>query len=174
MVIRYVFLSVSTIWTVKYCQKLGIFKFLFLFRLFVFVTLLLSSIMAYKSIHVRKAWFVTWSERRIAHYSCTLFSYFTVTIYIFSFYTFSFLHFFHTDPFPCCTFLCSNLFMLHFFPLYMYCNILCCSFTDCNVFVLHPSPVALFSCWNCFLLHFCSCCVIPRSAASTATNISDG
>ena len=39
MVIRLVFLSVSTIWTVKYCQKLGIFKFLFLFRLFVFFTL---------------------------------------------------------------------------------------------------------------------------------------
>ena len=30
-VIKLVFLSVSTIWTVKYCQKLAIFKFLFLF-----------------------------------------------------------------------------------------------------------------------------------------------
>ena len=33
MVIRLVFLSVSTIWTVKYCQKLAIFKFLFLFHI---------------------------------------------------------------------------------------------------------------------------------------------
>ena len=31
-VIRLVFLFVSTIWTVKYCTKIGIFKFSFLFR----------------------------------------------------------------------------------------------------------------------------------------------
>ena len=61
------------------------------------------------------------------HYSCALFSYFTVAIHIFSCCTFSMLHFFHTSPFPCCTFLCSNLLILHFFScctLFMHCTIL--------------------------------------------------
>ena len=44
MVIRLVFLSISTIWTVKYCQKRGFFKFLFLFCQFVFVTLIIIAL----------------------------------------------------------------------------------------------------------------------------------
>ena len=41
-VIRIIFLSVSMTWTVKYCQKLAIFKFLFLFH-FVIIFYSLSS-----------------------------------------------------------------------------------------------------------------------------------
>ena len=66
-------------------------------------------------------------------------------------------HFFHTARFPCCTFLCRNVFMLHFFScctLFMNCFISCCTFTRCNVFVFHSSPVVLFACCNFFLLHF--------------------
>ena len=43
MVIRLVFLSFSIIRTVKYCQKLAIFKFLFLSHVFVILHSLLSS-----------------------------------------------------------------------------------------------------------------------------------
>ena len=71
------------------------------------------------------------------------------------------LHCFHTAPFPCCTFLCSNLFMLYFFScctLFLYCAISCCTFTSYNVFVLHSSLVALFTCCYFFLLHYCQRC----------------
>ena len=69
-----VFLSVSTIWTVKYSQKLGIFKFLFLFH-FVVVFYTLSSyplparplflIVLHNGVKKHscgKAWFVTWYQ----------------------------------------------------------------------------------------------------------------
>ena len=70
-VIKLVFLSVSTIWPVKYCQKLAIFIFLFLFHFVIifcslyshphparplFLIVLHNGI---KKIHVRKVWSVT-------------------------------------------------------------------------------------------------------------------
>ena len=60
MVSRLVFLSVSTIWTIKYCQKLAIFKFLFFFTLLPALPLFLIVLHnGVKNIHVRKVWFVT-------------------------------------------------------------------------------------------------------------------
>ena len=66
-------------------------------------------------------------------------------------------HFFHTAPFPSSTFLCSNLFMLHFFLLYffyvvhhfmLHCYMLQCfrfaSFSYCTLCMLQVFPVALF------------------------------
>ena len=98
------------------------------------------------------------------HYSCALFPHFTVTIYIFH-VSFFMLHFFHTEPFHCCTFLCSNLFMLPFFScctLFTYCTILYCTFACRNVFVLHFSLLALFARCNFFLLHFLHIALFPE------------
>ena len=75
------------------------------------------------------------------------------------------LHFFRTEPFHCCTFLCCNLFMFHFFSyctLFTYCNILYCTFTSRNVFVLHFSLLALFARCNFFLLHFLHVVLFPE------------
>ena len=70
-VIRLVFLSVSTIWTVKYCSKNLHFQSLIFFSLFVIFYSLSSRLLparplcfivphnGVKSIHVRKAWIVT-------------------------------------------------------------------------------------------------------------------
>ena len=67
---RLVFLSVSTIWTVKFAQKLGILKFLFLICfVIIFYSLYFHPLPSrplflivlhngVKSIHVRKAWIV--------------------------------------------------------------------------------------------------------------------
>ena len=60
-------------------------------------------------------------------------------------------HFFHTAPFPCCTFLCSNLFMLHYF--------LVVPFSCWTFFILHNFSFVLLSCcalfMNCtFVFHF--------------------
>ena len=60
-------------------------------------------------------------------------------------------HFFHTAPFPCCTFLCSNLFMLHYF--------LVVPFSCWTFFILHNFSFVLLSCcalfMNCtFIFHF--------------------
>ena len=100
------------------------------------------------------------------HYSALLvhfFPYFTVAIYLSSCPTFFMLHFFHTTLFPYCTFLCSDLFMLHFSSccaLFMYCTISCCTFTCamfpiCILLLLHSSDVAIFSCCTLFMLHYC-------------------
>ena len=92
------------------------------------------------------------------------FPHFTVTIYIFH-VSFFMLHFFRTEPFHCCTFLCSNLFMFHFFSyctLFTYCNILYCTFTCRNVFVLHFSLLTLFARCNFFLLHFLHFALFPE------------
>ena len=82
------------------------------------------------------------------------------------------LRFFHAETFPCCTFLCSNLFILHIFYVspflccticsivalsssaFLYCTISCCTFRHYNVFVLHSFAVALFACCNF------SCCTL--------------
>ena len=87
----------------------------------------------------------------IVHYSCALFPYFTVAIYIFHVALFSLLHLY-------CTisklhFLCSNLFMLHFFS--------CCSFFMAlfNVALLH---VAIFSFCILLLLHSSHVAIFPR------------
>ena len=71
MVIRLVFLSLSTIWTVKYCTKFGIFELLFLFHFIIFYILsscllparLLFLIVLHNditNIHVRGVWFLIW------------------------------------------------------------------------------------------------------------------
>ena len=75
------------------------------------------------------------------------------------------LHFLHTAPFPCCTFSCSNLFMLHFFS--------CCTFfmalfhvallhvpmfSFCIHLLLHSSHVGAFSCCTWFMLHYFQRC----------------
>ena len=88
------------------------------------------------------------------------------------------LHSFHVAPFPCCTFLWSNIFMLHFFScctLFISWTISCCA---CNVFVFdsslfhialamfsfcilllfHSSHVASFSCCTLFILHYFQKC----------------
>ena len=98
----------------------------------------------------------------IVHYSCALFLYFTMAIYIFSCCTFFTLHSFHVPlvsyaPFPSSTFLFSNLFMLDFFVLYsfyvvhnlmLHCYRLLCSrfasFSYCILCMLQFFPVALF------------------------------
>ena len=90
------------------------------------------------------------------YYTCALYPYFTVVTYIFmlhffSSYTLFTLHFFHTALFSCCTFLCSNLFMLHFFFVLHFHYLIYCTFTRCNVFALHSSQLHSF---NFFLLHF--------------------
>ena len=75
------------------------------------------------------------------------------------------LPFFHTAPFPCCTFLCSNVFMLHFFScctLFKNCPVSYCTFTRYNVFILHSSPVALFACCTFFQLHFVHFAIFPE------------
>ena len=78
-VIKSVFLSVSTIWLIKYCQNLAIFKFLFLFHFVIifyspfshplpaqllFLIVLHNGI---KNIHVRKVWSVVWYPNRELH-----------------------------------------------------------------------------------------------------------
>ena len=78
-VIKFVFLSVSTVSLVKYCQKLALFTFLFLFH-FVIVfyslyshplpaSLLLLIVLnnAIKNINVRKTWSVKWYQNRELH-----------------------------------------------------------------------------------------------------------
>ena len=77
-VIKLAFLSVSTIWAVKYCAKTWHFQILIFFHFVIIFYSLFSrplptrplfSIVLHngvKNTHVRKAWFVTWSERRIS------------------------------------------------------------------------------------------------------------
>ena len=94
---------------------------------------------------------------------------------LFSCYTHFMLYFFHTAPFPCFTFLCSDLFMLHFFSrctLFMYCIISCCTFTCCNVFVLPSSPVGLFffNVTQFLPVSLCSCRTVARAVARSPTN----
>ena len=94
----------------------------------------------------------------IVHYSCALFPYFTVAIYIFpcrtflccTFYMF---HFFHTAPFPCSTFFCKNL-CTSSCTLFMYCYISCWTSTLFNISILHSFPVALVACCTLFMLHY--------------------
>ena len=99
-----------------------------------------------------------WTTRHlIAHYSahsCALFAYFLVAIYIFSYCALFMLPSLHTAPFPCCTFSCTNLFIL--------------LFTRCNVFALHPSLVALFACCNFFLLRFVHVAPFPEMQPGTS------
>ena len=75
---------------------------------------------------------------------------------LFSCCTLFMLHFFHFAPFSCCTFFRAAL---------LFCTISSCTFTRCDVFVLHSSPVALF------LVVLCSCCTISRGVARGPINI---
>ena len=72
-------------------------------------------------------------------------------------------HFFHTAPFLCCTFLCSNLFMLHSFScctLFTYCTfpvgLLHVAMFSLSILLLLPSShvVEIFCCCTLFMLHF--------------------
>ena len=106
----------------------------------------------------------------IVHYSCALFPYFIVAIYIFSCCTFSILRSFHVGLFSygtICMLQClySNIFMLHFFSCwtpFMYCTIWCCTFTRCNDFIFHSSLVAVCACCNIFFLQFVHIPLIPE------------
>ena len=64
------------------------------------------------------------------------------------------LYFFHVALFILHHFHVALFFVwISFFRLFMYFTISCCTFTPCNVFVLHSSPVALFAFCDFFLLH---------------------
>ena len=77
------------------------------------------------------------------YYFCAFFSIFHCSnLYFFM------LHFFHNASFPCCTFLCSNHFMLHF--LYVLHYFMLHFFTRCKVFILHSSPVVRIVCCSFF------------------------
>ena len=90
-----------------------------------------------------------------------------------SLWQFLFLHvalFSYCAPCPCCTFLCSNVFMLHFFSsctLFRNCSISFYTFTSYNVFVLQ------FRILQFFPVALCSLCTIPRIVARIPTNIYD-
>ena len=120
----------------------------------------------------------------------------SILIFFLPFFDAALLRFFHAEPFPCCTFLCSNLFMLHLlyvllFPrcnfsmlhflhiaqfsfcifsrctLFMYCTVSCCTFIHRNVFLLNCTfCITLFSCCTLFILQRCS-----RGVARTSSNI---
>ena len=104
----------------------------------------------------------------VVHYSCALFLYFHCgNLYFFI------LHFFHTAPFPCCTFLCSNLFMLYFFRVVLF---LCIAlfhvpllhvemFSFCILLLLHNTNAAIFP------VALCSFYTISSGVANTFTNI---
>ena len=94
----------------------------------------------------------------ISHYSCALFSYFTVEIYIFSCCTVFMLHQLHVALFCVVIFSCT---LSSCCTLFIYCSISCFTFTRCNVLVLHSAPVAIFACCNFFLQHFVH--VVPHS-----------
>ena len=49
----------------------------------------------------------------------------------------------------------------------MYYSVTCCTFTRCNVFVLHFSPVAVLACCNFFLLHFVHVALFPEVYSGT-------
>ena len=95
---------------------------------------------------------------------------------LFSCCTFLILHYFYVALFWVVIFSCCIFFVLHLFScstLFMHCTISGCTFTRCNVFVLHYSPVARFT---FILLHFfpvalCSCCTISKCVARSPTVI---